>query len=280
MMFMRTQSNFGIITLAMGEYHQDLALVLLESLRRYMPNTKVAVIADSRLEYLGQYFDEVIPLNESYGKSLKQKVYLNEYSPFDKTMFIDADVIALRPFQEYVDDFIGRDLSFATSHGFTISMEQKKQDRWMSDPKLFGKKLGVSERMFFPHGGVYCWDREKGQKIFEKAREIYGTFSEECGLVRFGDWSFNEEYAFGCAVVALQEDGNFDRYILKRGLMAVNFDSYITKTFLGKMYVRDRRTEEMKNPGLFHFYTSFTKKPFYQNLKKKALKRLKKINSK
>jgi len=265
---------FGVMTLAMGEYYQDLALVLLESLRRYMPDLKVAVVTDNNEEKLSEYFDYVIPLDLAHGTTLKQKLFLNDYSPFAKTMFIDADTIALRSFQDFIDQLIDGEYPF-TSNLVNWSPTRNQKSGWVLDPILLEKKTGFKD-FCCPHGGLYFWDQEKGQKWFLLAREFYEKFDETYGLKNETDHGYNEEIAFGCAIISFKEQNGFDYYFPPNGnLMTTSYHSRMKRSVFGDLVVRRRGSFIRKeNPSLFHFFHNNTKKPLYQSIKKKAFTNL------
>jgi len=268
--------KFGIITLAMGEYYQELALVLLESLRRYMPHIEVAVVTDRNHGRLAEYFDHVISLDMTHGTTLKQKLYLNQYSPFQKTMFIDADSIALRSFQRFVDELIRQDYAFTSSLGDWAPTRSRKSE-WVFDPLLLEQKIG-SKDFHYPHGGLYFWDRDEGEKWFSLAREFYEKFDESYGLNRLPDHGFNEEIAFGCAIVFFKKRDGFDHYFpYNKKLMTTTYFSVIWRNLFGKLMVRRRRLPFLfERPCFFHFFHRNTKKRLYQSIKEDALKRLRK----
>ncbi len=266
--------TFGIITLAMGEYYHDLALVLVESLKRYMPDTKVAVVADGDFERLGRYFDEVIPINLEHGTTLKQKLFLNEYSPFEKTLFIDADSIALRSFQGFVDHLIREKYAFTSSLGYWTPTENQ-QTEWFHDAKLFKEKTEFEEFHCF-HGGLYFWDHDASQDWFRMAREFNDSFDESWGLTEVPGHGFNEEIAFGCVAASLKEKTGFDHYQGQNtNHMTTSYYSTIKRGLLRGLVVRSRKSPYKKeNPALFHFFHRQTKKPIYRWIKKKAFRAL------
>ncbi|MEI6669940.1 MAG: hypothetical protein WCP29_17460 [Acidobacteriota bacterium] len=91
----------GTITLAYGlPKYIEMAKTLARSLRLHSPGIRRAIATD-RLDdkSLLELFDSVVPLRKEYGSNVRQKLHLDRYSPFTRTVFIDCDSIAVRDIQ-------------------------------------------------------------------------------------------------------------------------------------------------------------------------------------
>jgi hypothetical protein len=103
----------GIVTIALGsgvyiQMAKDMAL----SARKHCAGTPLAVITDSRDAELARLFDIVIPADASLGDPLFQKLWLDRYSPFDETLFIDCDSLLVGSVDFIWQACEGRDCTF------------------------------------------------------------------------------------------------------------------------------------------------------------------------
>lgn len=105
--------NKGILLIGIGDYYQKIAYNLLKSIRKHSPTIKVAIITDDDSTYFLSEFDYVIEpnlrhyLEDSRINPFKLKTFINEYTPFEHTMYLDVDAICLRKIDELFDfDFL------------------------------------------------------------------------------------------------------------------------------------------------------------------------------
>ncbi|MDR1430360.1 MAG: hypothetical protein LBI85_08735 [Spirochaetaceae bacterium] len=92
--------NRGIITIAVGAKYIRQAKYLALSCILNTPGTIRAVITD-KPEALSDFYDMVIPYNEDYGSPFTLKLQLHRFTPFTKTLFIDADSLVVHPVDAY-----------------------------------------------------------------------------------------------------------------------------------------------------------------------------------
>src|SRR6476659_3591148 len=95
---------FGILTLATpNDYLKAIGLAL--SVRVSNPGVPIAVACSPRVMPLVKpYFDVVV--EEKAGlRGFVHKVYLDQYSPFDETVFFDSDVLVFRSVLPYVAEW-------------------------------------------------------------------------------------------------------------------------------------------------------------------------------
>lgn len=86
----------GIITLAHGrERFVEQARSLGHSLQVHAPDLPRTLITDSTNREIWKQFTDVIPYRQEYGSGVRQKVFLDRYSPYDETLFIDSDCLVL-----------------------------------------------------------------------------------------------------------------------------------------------------------------------------------------
>ena len=73
-----------------------MAKVLARSLAIHSPDIPSAVVTDSSDRGLADLYDHVVQFRPEFGSGLTQKVYLDAYSPFKETLFIDSDCLVIR----------------------------------------------------------------------------------------------------------------------------------------------------------------------------------------
>lgn len=92
--------NGAIYILTQNERYVDLALPSVASLKRAMPDLPVTVF--SQFPIKSPLIDRVVPVQPTRD-GFFDKTKLMRESPYDRTLFIDADIIVLEPFAELFD---------------------------------------------------------------------------------------------------------------------------------------------------------------------------------
>jgi hypothetical protein len=92
----------GILTLAVGKpKYIEMAKSLARSLILHDPHLMRGIITDSRDPELGDLFTYRIDLRPEYGAGLRQKMFLDRYTPFEETLFIDSDSLVVHPLDAF-----------------------------------------------------------------------------------------------------------------------------------------------------------------------------------
>ena len=165
------QLKTGIILIATGHpNYGKLAYNLALTIKTAGENTPVAIV-HTGLEHLTEsqkaIFDYLIPLPENFRDGFGAKLHLDELTPFDKTLFLDADMLWLgrKPSQLFAElDGTGF-TSITEGHSEAINYKyyfwaepQEIKDAYKVD-KVWQIR---SEVMYF----------ERGTKVFSKARSL------------------------------------------------------------------------------------------------------------
>lgn len=99
----------GIITLAYGnERFIEQARSLAHSLELHAPQLPRTLITDSDNPEVHRQFTEVIPYRPEYGTGVRQKLFLDQYSPYEQTLFIDSDCLVLGNLDSFWSAFAGQ----------------------------------------------------------------------------------------------------------------------------------------------------------------------------
>lgn len=180
------KNSKGIITIAYGDpKFLKMAKALALSLKNVNDNTPRAIVTDFfRDEELNSLFDFIIDLNPEYGYDHAQHAYLDIYSPFDITLFIDADSLVFKPLNIVWEIFEG--------HNFCVHGNKISTGHWHFDVEKVKGIYGVDSIPAF-NGGMYYFDKsEKAKIVFEHARELIPKYYK-IGLEEFHKGGISDE---------------------------------------------------------------------------------------
>ena len=179
-MWTGNNKDVGILIIAFGnKRYLDLAINLSMSLKLANNRYPIALVSDLEDERIKLFFEELIPIDPSKGSGFSQKMWMYEYSPFQKTLFIDADCLVVKNI-----DFL-----FEWMKGRPVSCLGEK----VYQGKLLGTTIDKLKEFisfeFLPtfNGGVYYFEKcDLSQQVFELARDIFSVNYQDWGL-----WLFN-----------------------------------------------------------------------------------------
>ena len=190
-----SKQEIGFLTMAFGrpkyiKQAEDLA----RSLRANMPGYRIALITDQEA-YSNELFDQVIPLKADHGKGVVQKLFLYDYSPFEETLFIDADSICLKPFDDELDAI----RKYGFSPIWSGFRHPGQKDPYLEDLSFTLSQVGIKRMPKF-NGGVYYFDRGPfAQSVVEKAHQIYQDRAA-LKIRNFDSAGPNDETIYGLAL--------------------------------------------------------------------------------
>lgn len=172
----------GFLTIASGaSLYLRMGLALARSVRLRNSRAELAVVTDASPDMFSGLYDHVIRLNPEFGRGVQQKLYLDRYTPFEETIYIDADCLAY----EDVDLLWGM---YAGSRGFGVKgadyLGAASSHYGVSDLGKYLEVYGVTRIGNF-NGGIYYFDRGTvAAKVFESARRISAE-RDRVGLTPF-----------------------------------------------------------------------------------------------
>ena len=154
----------GIITIALGEKrYLDMAKMLALSLIQTNPGIQRAIVSDAGQEQFTGLYDIYIPYDQALGKGLSNKLHLDKYSPFEETLFIDADCLVCGHLDEMID--------LCRKHPFVVFGGQINSGDWYMNVADMCRKFNLSSIPLFNGGTYYFNDKTIATNIFKKARE-------------------------------------------------------------------------------------------------------------
>ncbi len=163
----------GILILAYGSSsYLRAAKVLRQCLKIHSPNIPCALATDQyKKQRLKRHFDTIIPIKikrESY----TNKAYINELSPFKRTLYIDSNSLVLKDISHVFDLFKGQ--PFTHSAGNVRSINDPLMTRYKNKNAVYrSMKHYQVEHIRCFNGGVYYFEKcLKADLFFNKAQEI------------------------------------------------------------------------------------------------------------
>lgn len=176
----QASNAFGILTLATpNDYLKAIGLAL--SLRVSNPGVPTAVACSSRVKPLVEpFFDHVI--EEKAGlKGFVHKIYLDEYTPFEETVFFDSDVLVFRPLLPYVHSW-GPGPYYACGGYMTGGVSSFGLDR-----AAVLEKIGKERLVVIDGAGHALFRKPACNAVFDLAREVTRDYKRYAGDIRYAD---------------------------------------------------------------------------------------------
>jgi len=167
----------GYLTLGFGRpAYRRLAQGMGRSLALHAPDLPRAVVTDV-LDEDWSMFDHVIPLREDLSRDLVHKIHLDDYTPFDDTMFLDSDTFATRSLD---------DVWRQTDRDFGLIGKPAYEGRWWGgDIAVIREICGIEGPLPRFNTGVMRWKRgETAHGVFAAARDLWDRY-DELGLGEF-----------------------------------------------------------------------------------------------
>lgn len=162
----------GFVTVATGSeiYYQLAYNMCLSYKKRGKGKYPFALICDKETEY-ADIFDEVI-IVQDVRKSTIDKL-LMRYSPYEKSIFIETDILILDPIDDLWKIFeTGDDVT-----AFGCKLPLNSQKGWFTFEGS-GKYKSQIHYLVSMNGGIYYFKNSgKAEKVFEKALEIVDEYS-------------------------------------------------------------------------------------------------------
>ena len=163
----------GVITLAYGPPRfVEQARSLAHSLQLHAPHLPRTLVTDSHDPSILKLFTEVIPYRPEFGSGVRQKIFLDHYSPYEETLFIDSDCLVLGKLDSFWTAFAGQ--SFGVP-GYRY-LKRGEEDPYLDVDHALDT-LNVSTLPKF-NGGTYYFTRSaRTTEFFNTARNLLENFN-------------------------------------------------------------------------------------------------------
>lgn len=227
--------NRGFLTLVdgtkryrRGDHYERMAKGLINSINLYGDNFPCALITDSDDTELLQMASKVIrPLEEYAGQNLQgtiHKLFLDKYTPFEETIFIEADCLLYCHPQQLWDLFTASKQDFVIQEQSLHKFIKGGSNFSITDLDRYLDKCGIES---FPHtigGLIYFKQSNSSNDIFDSVRDLYQR-RDEFGLKQLSNQiSVADETLFSTAMVkhkqSLMQSGSLllqEEFRLMRG---------------------------------------------------------------
>jgi hypothetical protein len=158
----------GVMTLAYGpQRFVEQARSLAHSLQLHAPHLPRTLVTDSNDPTILRLFTEVIGYRPEYGSGVRQKIFLDQYSPYDETLFIDSDCLVLGNLESFWTAFAGQ--SFGVP-GFRY-LEKGSADPYLDVDHVL-ETFGVTRLPKFNGGTYYFVRSSQATDFFDTARNL------------------------------------------------------------------------------------------------------------
>lgn len=190
----------NIVTIAVNKRaYGEMAFNLAVSLKCFFPDSKITVISDGRVERIPHFekvIDSIVKVPEGQN-AFELKTRLNLLTPYEKTLYIDADSI-------FIADPILlfhslNKIKFAAMEYRRHEFDSVTNPVWAKVPEIFSH-YNLGEGVLYPeyNSSVLYWEKsDKTDLLFETANNVY--HSPPCKLLMNVGGSFPDEIAFGVA---------------------------------------------------------------------------------
>jgi hypothetical protein len=205
----------GIITVAIGKKYARQAKYLAFSCMLHCPQIKRAVITDCG-EYLKPFFDIIIDYDKEHGSPFEIKTRLNLYSPFSKTLYLDADSLVINNIDYYFD--------YLDNAPFLYYGILRHDGNWYYDIEKVKKEFSVG---FIPefNSGMLLFTKSS-EEIFKTAQEFMRN-AEKLNVGFFRKNMYPDEPFFALAFAKMDikpfdDYGRFSRTLIGASNISIN----------------------------------------------------------
>jgi hypothetical protein len=255
-------NEYGIITYAYGpKKYLDMAKTLARSLAFHSTHISRAIVTDNidDLEVF-QLFDHVIPWRPEFGSNVRQKLFLNIYSPYKKSLYIDSDCIVIRDI-----NFIFKSLSGINfcAVGRSYSKRGDKNKFLNIDFALDHFQL---EKIPNFNGGIYYFEKnDVSEEIFSAAQAILKNYRNS-GFTEFRSDGPAEEPIISVAMALKGQKTFDDKYTMM--LTTIGLRGKLDVDIL-ESRCSFRKYNTHVSPAIVHFPNVWIEHPVYQIQAKK-----------
>jgi len=192
----KARLNCGFLTIAYGaSKYIRMGKALARSVKHYNAHIPLAVVTDSADRELHALFDIIIPFNSGFGSGVKQKLFLDYYTPFEETIFIDSDCLVYRDPEPLWEMHKRHNIGFAIKGWGYLGIDDEHYS--VHNLKKYLCAFGVAKIGAFNSGLFYFNSSRQATAVFETARSICNHNNE---LKSFKNSNLNDEPVFAMAM--------------------------------------------------------------------------------
>jgi len=192
------EGSVGIITCAFGSAeHLQMARALALSVKLHWGGA-MALVTDADVEPDG-IFTHIVKYRPEYGQRFEQKLFLDYYTPFKKSLYIDSDCLLCGSPQRDLEALQG--LSFAV---FGANCRSGYHELWGVNVEDWIRRHQLESVPLFNAGVIYFECSPAASLIFDIAREWRLKY-DELGCRRVLNGMISDEV---CFAIAMAKTGN------------------------------------------------------------------------
>lgn len=261
----------GIILLSLGSpYYARMAANLAYSLKATCPEIPIHLVTNNSIilnepspEDL-KYFDTIAYADKSiYEKDgkceyFRAKTCLYDLSPFDETIYLDVDMVALptKTMAQLFAEMEHDELSIACRGSEDISTIKEDISQWANIPELV-KIHNITQGSWYQLSSEFIYFKKtlKNKNWFDTAREFYDE--PKANFLSFGG-CMADELAFGMACLITGDYPSVDQFTPiywchgERNRPVKKIDPFVVENYYGY--------------SMGHAYNDMNQKAFYNNM--------------
>lgn len=208
----------GILLVAFGHpYYGRMAYNFAVSVKAVEPDFPIAVaVTDTVLNHISErqqrVFDRIIKITPDTPIGFVTKLYLDQITPFEKTLFCDVDTLWLPTSKgpsEVFRQLDGHHFSAITEGRYNIETheDQKGPYYYWADPKEIIATYGITSGYIYQWRSevIYFDNSETTKNLFNIAREVYSNSEKLKSRMAFAR-TVPDELAFNIAAAVLGID--------------------------------------------------------------------------
>ena len=185
----------GILTIACGNKNYiGQAISLSQSIRLRDPEMPLAIATDLPSDILRHHFDFVIDANFSDWSGFMNKLDVYDISPFDETIYLDADCLAIKPMIQVFDCFNGQQ--------FGVFGRNDIDEPWFKSPEKIRAEFPTSTFPIFNSGLIYFTKSVLSKDVFNMAKSLTSKY-DLLEIRRTRNGGMNDEPLISLAMVQL-----------------------------------------------------------------------------
>ena len=229
----------GIITIAIGGKYVKQAKFLAQSCILNSPHLPRAVITDCK-DYLEPFYDIIIDYKKELGSPFETKTQLHLYSPFNKTLYIDADSLVYSNLETLFNTI--------DSSPFLYCGVPSKNGIWYYDIEKVIRECQVEWIPQFNSGMFLFSKNENSLEVFKTANALMQNHADlDIGFFRNNQYPDEPFFALALAKHGIEPFEDFGRF--SRTLIGA--DSIRLNILMG--YARFKKNGIWVFPSIVHF---------------------------
>jgi hypothetical protein len=187
----------GYIILACDDNkYRDMAINLARSLRVFDPCRPVCLIHDNKIDITEEcrrlFHDFVLIEKNPEFVGVMNKVRLYDLTPYDQTMYLDADMLLMRPNMFAYWELLN-------GQYFNMTGDKCVTGHWYSrDVAEIVRKFKLPYMVMMNSGVFYFEKSIRAKRVFDRAIELFRLYKEELSAIHRGrPGQFADEPIFG-----------------------------------------------------------------------------------